>query len=102
MPKSLFERMGELASAALVPGPDAVVDLDKIKLVDNRHPGISEAEARALNRQWRPLVFWLESRTLAQLESADLDGLAFKYAPIPRDQIDQMVQHRARALRRRK
>mgnify|MGYP000997988990 CR=1 FL=1 len=61
--------------------------------------GITEQEARRRNRVWPGFKYWLQARSIDQLEKVDTAELAKLY-PLPAEQLAQCVALRLRQCRR--
>ncbi|MGL5735545.1 MAG: hypothetical protein ACRCYS_11825 [Beijerinckiaceae bacterium] len=55
-----------------------------------------------MNKAWEPFKYWLASRSIEQLQNADAAALALSYAPIPAEQLAQMIAIKLRALSKAK
>lgn len=60
--------------------------------------GISQELADAKNRAWRPLKFWLQSKTADELAAADPAKVASSYAPLEDWEIADCIRMRIATL----
>ncbi len=65
----------------------------------SNHPGITDAEAKRLNRALDVFKLWLARASAAELDAVDLDMLTRRHVPMTRDDIALMIKVRRRNVR---
>ncbi len=63
------------------------------------HPGITDAEAKRMNRALDVFKLWLSRATATELDAVDLDMLVRRHVPMTRDDIALMIMVRRRNVR---
>ena len=95
-PKSLFERMSELAKS------DPKYALPEAPATAPQQPkpsGITEAEARVKNRAVTAFNYWLQIQNRNQLAEVDPVEVARRYPPLTIDDVRQMIAVKWKALK---